>query len=134
MSAPQLFAIAALVGGASVTHAASGAGVDRTTIHGWLSGDAAFVATLNRAKQEALDATRGELRATAADAVKVVRELMTSPDAPPAIRLRAALALLEAVGGLEPDPIGPTDPDMVETQWRKAEGAARLERLLAGSL
>src|SRR4051794_35864214 len=113
LSSPQLSAVAALVGGASVTAAARGAGGDRATRQGWLSCDAAFVATLNLAKQGAWDGVGGELGATAADAVKVVRELMTSADAPPALRLRAALALLGSAGGLEPDPIGPTDPEIV---------------------
>src|SRR4051794_4458037 len=38
----QLAAIAALVGDCSVTDAAGRAGVDRTTLHRWLAGDAAF--------------------------------------------------------------------------------------------
>src|SRR4051812_612547 len=83
----QLAAIAALVGGSSVTDAAARAGVDRTTLHRWLSGDALFVATLNRSKHEALGAVRGELRALAREAVATLRGLLSTPSQ--AVRLRA---------------------------------------------
>ena len=84
----QLAAIVALVGGSSVTDAAERVGIDRTTLHRWLSGDAAFLAALNRMKMEALDAIRREVRSAVGDAARVVRELVTNPDTPPAIRLR----------------------------------------------
>lgn len=79
LSPTQLAAIAALVGGASVTDAAGRAGIDRTTLHRWMSGDAAFVATLNLTKREALDAIRGDLRSAVVDAARVIRELFMSP-------------------------------------------------------
>jgi len=129
----QLAAISALVGGASVTEAAERAGVDRTTLHRWMSGDAAFVATLNRTKLEVLDEIRAELRSTAGSAARVVRELVTNPKTPPAVRLRAALALLESVGGLTPEPLGPTTVDAVETRWMEDQRAADLLRLLASA-
>ncbi len=131
LSPTQLAAIAALAGGASVTDAAGRAEVDRTTLHRWMSGDAAFVATLNLTKRETLDAIRGELRSAVGDAAKVIRELVTSPDTPPAVRLRAALMLIESVGGLEHEPIGPTTVEGVEDRWKEDEREDNLRRLLA---
>src|SRR5215510_15130517 len=81
-------AILALAGGASITSAAEAAGVDRSTIYRWLRDDAAFVVELNRAKRDHLDRVRGELRSLASDAVKALRDLVTSEATPPAVRLR----------------------------------------------
>ena len=130
LSPNQLAAIAALVNGASVTDAAKRAGVDRTTLHRWRSGDSRFVAELNRAKQEALDAVRGEMRNALADAAKVVRELITSADTPPSIRLRASLALLESAGALAPESIGPTTVEAVETRWTEEKKTDAFLRMI----
>src|SRR5262249_15361106 len=82
-------AILALAGGASITSAAEAAGIDRSTIYRWLRHDAEFVVELNRSKRDHLDRVRGELRSLASDAVKALRELVTSEATPPAVRLRA---------------------------------------------
>src|SRR3954467_9423926 len=99
-------AVAALSGGSSVTDAARAAGVDRSTVYRWLDQSPEFVAELNRYRREQRDALRHELRGLAADAVKAMRALL-APDAPPAVRLRAALAVLQAVGADTPEPLGP---------------------------
>jgi hypothetical protein len=109
-------ALAALSGGSSVTDAARAAGVDRSTVYRWIDRSPEFVAELNRYRQEQRDALRHELRGLAADAIKAMRDLLGS-DTPPAIRLRAALAVLEAVGADSPEPIGPLHPEDVGEQW-----------------
>src|SRR4051812_19116210 len=87
LSVVQLAAVAALSSGANVTAAASKAKVDRTTVHRWLAEQPEFVAAVNRAKQEAIDAIRAEVRAGAAEAAQVVREILVTKHCGPAIRL-----------------------------------------------
>jgi hypothetical protein len=78
----QAEVITALVRGATITDATRRANVDRSTFYLWLKSDAAFEAELNRAKREV----------------------------PPGVRLRAAIAVLQSVGTMEPEEIGETDP------------------------
>jgi hypothetical protein len=121
LSRQQLTAIVELLLGSTVTEAAKEARVDRTTVHRWLSSDALFVATMNRLKREELDAIRSRMRSAAVTAVETVEELMEGADVHPAIRLRAALAVLEAAGGLEPERIGPTGVEEVQAEFRRAQ-------------
>src|SRR5919106_5592654 len=114
LSQSQITAFAAITSGATLTEAASKAGIDRSTIYLWLKQDAAFVAELNRAKLEQLQVVKDELRALAVDATRTLRDLLTAPEMPPTIRLRAAVVVLQAVGGLEPEKIGPTDAGEVQ--------------------
>jgi hypothetical protein len=112
----QCRAVAALAGGATITAAAEAAGVSRQTLYAWLVGAPGFVAELNRARAEARDAIRREVRALATSAVATMRWLIESPDSPPAIRLRAAQAVLTAVGADRPEVIGSTDLGLVRSE------------------
>ena len=58
---------------------------------------------------------RAPLRGLADTAVATVREMVTGTDVPAGVRLRAALAVLQSVGTLEPEEVGETDPDRVES-------------------
>src|SRR5918996_3725167 len=113
LSQSQMAAVAAITAGCSITGAASRVGIDRSTIYLWLK-QAAFVAELNRAKTEQVQLVKDELRALAVDATRTLRDLLTAPETPPTIRLRAAVAVLQAVGGVEPEKIGPTDAGEVQ--------------------
>jgi hypothetical protein len=42
--------------------------------------------------------------------MSTIREMLTGPDVPPGVRLRAAIAVLQSMGTLEPEEIGETDP------------------------
>ena len=106
----QAEVITALVRGATITDATRRANVDRSTFYLWLKSDAAFEAELNRARREQRDALRAQLRELAGVAMSTVREMLTGPDVPPGVRLRAAIAVLQSVGTLEPEEIGETDP------------------------
>ena len=106
----QAEVITALVRGATITDATRRANVDRSTFYLWLKSDAAFEPELNRAKREQRDALRAQLREVAGVAMSTVREMLTGPDVPPGVRLRAAIAVLQSVGTLEPEEIGETDP------------------------
>jgi hypothetical protein len=91
-------------------------GVDRSTIYRWLHEDEIFVAKLNQAKQEHIQAVRGELSRLAYDATRVVSEFLLSPDAPWPIKLKTALTILNAFGALVPEKIGSTDPDEIRSE------------------
>ena len=72
------------------------------------------MAELNRAKLEQLEVLHAELRSLAGEATRTLRTLLTTPETPPAIRLRAAIAVIQSVGGMEQEKIGPTDAWRVE--------------------
>ena|ERR1035441_402727 len=110
----QAEVITALVRGATVTDATKQANIDRTTFYLWLRSDANFLAELNRAKKEHTDAMRAQLRELADTAVSTVREMLTGADVPAGVRLKAAL-VLQSVGTLQPEPIGKTDPQQIES-------------------
>ena len=129
LTVSQCSAVAALVVSSSVTDAASRAGVDRSTVHRWLADDPRFVAALNQAKRDALDAIRSQVRAGASEAVQVVRDILASHEVGPAVRLKAALALLQSVGALAPDVIGPTDPEDAEAEAKHREFSRLVARL-----
>jgi hypothetical protein len=110
----RLRAVDALVAGAALPDAAAAAGVEVETLRAWSRDDAPFIARLNRAKVEQAERLRAEVRALAAQAAATLRELLTTPDAPPAVRLRAALAVLGGIDALAPEKIGPQSANGVE--------------------
>lgn len=110
----QASVIAALVRGATVTEATKQAEVDRSTYYLWLKSDANFVAEVNRAKQEQAESMRAQLRGLVDTAIATVRETLTAKDVAAAVRLKAALSVLQSTGGLEPETIGKTDPEKIE--------------------
>ena len=115
LSPKQVQVIASLASGATVTDAAKEADIDRTTVYLWKKTDDLFAAELNRSRREYADAVNGQLRGLAAEAVKTVREILTGADVSPAVRLKAALSVLQAAGALAFG-IGPTDPILIEHQ------------------
>jgi len=115
LSPKQVQVIASLASGATVTDAAKEADIDRTTVYLWKKTDDLFAAELNRSRREYADAVNGQLRGLAAEAVKTVREILTGADVSPAVRLKAALSVLQAAGALAVG-IGPTDPILIEGQ------------------
>jgi hypothetical protein len=130
LTVPQVSAVAALAVGSTVTQAALRAGVDRSTLHRWLADDPIFVAALNQAKQEAIDAIRIEVMVGATEAVRVVRDILSSAQVSPALRLRAALALLHSVGVMNPEPIGPTDPKEAAADIKRREFSRTLASIM----
>jgi Helix-turn-helix of insertion element transposase len=109
----QAEVINALVHGATVTEAAKKVNINRSTFYIWLK-NADFVAELNRIKQEQNDAMHAQLRGLAKTAVSTLREMLTGKDVPAGVKLKAALAVLQGVGTLEPELIGQTDPREVQ--------------------
>lgn len=101
--------------GATVTDAAEKAEVDRSTIYVWLRDDPDFKAEFDFARREPIEALRDRIRKTSGDAVRTVSELMKNEKVPPAIRLKAALAMIHSVlEKEEPNAIA----DMMQ-EWRE---------------
>lgn len=74
----------------------------------WFQRDARFVARLNRAKSYRAERLRADIRSLASDAVATLRDLITAPEVPSAVRLRASLAILEAADAMKAETIGST--------------------------
>lgn len=97
----QLEVIEALVTGASVAEAARRAGVDRSTVYLWMRDGYDFRGQLMLARRHFADAMKARLRELAGDAVKTISDIMSSNEVPAAVRLKAALAVLDSVGSVK---------------------------------
>lgn len=127
LSKAQNSVMEALLTGSTVTHAASVAGVARTTVHRWLRDDWAFQAELNRERREIRDAIRSQLLRAAESAVRSVSRAIDEGD------LRVAMDVLKGVGFLGSRiqiEIGEDDPAVLEEEAKIAEGEAASEKQL----
>lgn len=95
---------------------------DRGAVADWLLHSPDFIAGLDRAKSHRTERLRAEVRSLATEAVSALRNLITGSDIPPAVRLRAALAILGAAGALTEEAIGPTSAEEVRAE--KTDGAS----------
>ena len=94
LSPAQAQVIAALAQGRTVTAAAQDAGLHRNTIYNWFH-DPAFQTAADEAQREYITTLSDGMRDLAALAVETLRSLLEDPKTPPAVRLRAALAVLQ---------------------------------------
>ncbi len=78
--------------GASATHAARTAGIHRNTIANWLR-KPAFRETLAQIRRDRDQAWRNQIAALSTQAVAAVRSILDDPQATPALRLQAAIAV-----------------------------------------
>ena len=108
LSPAQRQAVKVLAGVGAESDGAELAGSDPEAVAEWLRGDPEFIAELNRVRSYRAERLRADVRSLATKAVGTLRKLMTGADVPPAVRLRACLAVLEAADVMKPDPIGPT--------------------------
>jgi transposase len=115
LTSKQLEVIQALAAGASTTDAAKRAGIDRTTIYFWRKNGGDFEAALALARREFADSQKARLRELAEDAVNTVRELMSSAEVSPGVRLRAALSVLQSVGAMAESP----NDAVLLREWRE---------------
>ncbi|MGO8900085.1 MAG: hypothetical protein ACLQU5_17285 [Isosphaeraceae bacterium] len=104
LSPDQLRAVGVLAG----ADPADVAGCDPEAVAGWLDREPEFIAGLNRAKSYRRERLRAEIRSLTSEAVKTLRKLVRGADVPPAVRLRACLAILDAADAMEPETIRPT--------------------------
>jgi hypothetical protein len=112
LSPDQLRAVNVLAGAES--NGADIARSDPETAAEWLRDDPEFIAGLNRAKSFRRERLRAEVRSLASNAMAALRELVSGPDVPPAVRLRACLAILQAANAMKVEEIGPTSAEGVE--------------------
>jgi hypothetical protein len=94
LSPAQAQVIAALAQGRTVTAAAQDAGLHRNTIYNWFH-EPAFQTAADEAQREYIATLSDGMRDLAALAVETLRSLLEDPKTPPAVRLRAALAVLQ---------------------------------------
>jgi hypothetical protein len=94
----------------------SAAGGDAESIAAWTSRDAGAIAAENRAKRFRRDRLRSDVRSLASEALATLRELVSGPDVPPAVRLRASLAILQAADAIAAEEIGPTSAEGVRVK------------------
>jgi hypothetical protein len=83
---------------------------------GWFGDNPECFASLNRAKSYRMEWLRADIRSLAFDAMATLRELVSGPVVPPAVRLRASLAILQASDALNAHEFGPTSTDGVEAK------------------
>src|SRR5260370_27712472 len=94
LSPAQAQVVEALAEGRTVSGAARQAGIHRTTIHHWIRDHAEFKAAAGQAQAEYAAALSDEMRASCATPLKTLRDLVERSDMPPAVSLKAALAVL----------------------------------------
>jgi hypothetical protein len=108
----QTRALAALLGGATITAVADSAGVDRTTVHRWLRDDPGFQAAYNALRRDLRREVEASIERAVHRAIETVYAAIAEGD------VRAALAILRGAGvlGSYSSEIGPEDPAEVEQE------------------
>ena len=118
LSPVQVKVMLALASGSTVTRAARDASIHRSTIYQWLE-NPAFADAFTLARLEFRNTLHDQLQELTATAFDTIRQLLTNPDTPPSVRLRAALAVLNHGKWTLPDPVpairqNPTESDTVD--------------------
>jgi AcrR family transcriptional regulator len=103
LSPAQAQVVHALAQGVTVTAAAAATGVHRTTIYHWFNTLPEFQTAAEQARQEYVATLSDQLRELSSVALTTLRSLLDDPTAPAAVRLRAALAVLQRPRFPEPD-------------------------------
>jgi len=85
---------AALASGTTIVRAALDAGIHRATIHKWLQTSKEFCDAVKSARDHYDSLIADQLNELSAIALDTLRQLLTNPDTPANVRLRAALAVL----------------------------------------
>jgi hypothetical protein len=96
------------------------------SIVAWTSRDSEAIAGEKRAKRFRRERLRADVRSLASQAVATLREMVSNPDVPPGVRLRASLAIVQAADAIAAEEIGPTSAEGVQA---KAEHDAFVESL-----
>jgi hypothetical protein len=99
LTAAQQIALAALLEGAKNTEAAARARVDRKTIYNWLRPGTPFQKAFAQASQAHAEAWAASFNAATRRSLDVMTAILTNTELPPAVRLKAALGVLNRNGG-----------------------------------
>jgi hypothetical protein len=102
-------ALALMSAGATLAAAARSVGVHRNTIGKWLR-SAAFHDALEQARQQQILVWRQQSAPLASQAVAAVQAILSDPQTPPQVRLRAALAIGLPKPSETPIPATPPPP------------------------
>ena len=94
LSPAQVKAVIGLATGLTVISAASLAGVHRATVHNWKN-DPVFHNSLTFAQGEYAAFLEQNLKEMSTLAVDTIRHILSNPETSPAVRLRAALAVID---------------------------------------
>jgi AcrR family transcriptional regulator len=98
LSEPQIAVLQLLAAGRTLTEAAKGANVSRTTIYRWLREDQMFIVAQQRIREQMRRVIKMDVAAMAEDALLNVRMAISQGNDP-----RLCLALLKYLGLLRPD-------------------------------
>jgi len=120
----QRHVIELLVSGHTVTAAAAEAGIDRSTVHRWLSEDYDFLSEFNAAKLELREACVARLVSLANAAINGLDSALQNGDG------RLAPAFLKELGLVSPPRIGSTDPEEVKEDIASDLASKRALRML----
>jgi hypothetical protein len=112
LTATQEQVLALIAAGSTATAAAASAGIHRNTISNWLRGSPAFSQALACVHFDRALHWREQAESLAPGAVDTIRGIMADVSAPAAVRLKAALAILDkAAAPLPPPPSAPPSID-----------------------
>ena len=129
LDATQIAVLEALVGGCSITDAADGAGVSRTTVHRWLKDDYLFRAEINAARDGLRQTSLARLDALCERSIEVLKGALDQTS-----DTRIALEVLKGCGVLGGDRrIGTSDAELLEAE-EQAEVKERKTRSQERSL
>jgi hypothetical protein len=122
VSPRQQLALVALAGGATDQDAASVARVKRETVGRWRRHDGAFATVLSQLREQLFQEQTDELRSLLGPAIDALRDSLAGGQ--PAVRLRAALAVLDMLEVARADP---TTPQKQESEMSVAEAIQQIE-------
>ncbi len=131
LTATQLQVIKALVTGSTIKDAAEAAGVHRSTVHDWTRVHHEFRAALDTARHHYAQLVEDELRSLAAASTAFLRKCIEDETMSPAIRLRAALAIIKSVSANTPARREREFDDLVEAAVHAADRQVALDRALS---
>jgi hypothetical protein len=116
LSQQQQTAVDLVIAGKNLQETADAIGVQRSTVSQWLNHNPAFIATLNRRRQELWDGMLDTLRGLLPQALAVLQQELDG-ETP----LKAAVEILKSCGiyGAVGPPTGPTTPEDVNLALRQ---------------
>jgi hypothetical protein len=126
VSQQQQTAVDLLIAGKNLQETADAIGVQRPTVSQWLNHNPAFIAALNRRRQELWDGMLDTLRGLLPQALAVLQQELDG-ETP----LKAAVEIMKAAGfyGALGPPTGPTTPEDVNLALRQRASARLMAEL-----
>jgi uncharacterized protein YecA (UPF0149 family) len=109
LSTAQLDAVVYLAAGISVSATAQQLDVHRATIHNWLKLPE-FQAEVRQAREDHAEYLQAKLKEIADLALDTIRQTLTDPAVSPAVKLKAALAVLDRPLFPKPSAAVPAEP------------------------